>query len=58
VDLAWHSAFCNVTVVEPEEDEFAYLDLTRPPITDVGQAGCIRMGDPRTDGLMTMRFPD
>lgn len=43
--------------IEPKDaDEIPYLDASRPPITDVAEAGKLSFGDPRTTGLMAKRY--
>lgn len=37
-------------------DEVPYIDTSRPVITDVAQADAVRIGDPRTTGLMARRY--
>jgi hypothetical protein len=46
----------GMSVVIPEEDEIAYLDSTRPVITNVADADRVRLGDPKTDGMMAKRW--
>lgn len=59
VDLP-HAAFgsmLGMTVVEPADaDEMPYLDTSRPLISDVAQAGQLRLGNPQTDGWMGKRY--
>jgi len=46
------ASLLGMPVVEPEEDEIAYLDTSRPLVTDVDQADRIRLGNPRTQGWL------
>ncbi|NCP30137.1 MAG: hypothetical protein COY42_23880 [Armatimonadetes bacterium CG_4_10_14_0_8_um_filter_66_14] len=50
------ASFLGMPVVVPEADEVPYVDTTRPPITDVADADLIRLGDPRSTGLMAQRW--
>lgn len=51
------ASFLGMNVIEPEDDdEIPYLDSSRPLITDVAQADQIRIGDPKTSGLMAKRW--
>ena len=49
-------SYLGVPVIEPAEDELAYLDTSRPVMDDVSQYGRVRIGDPRTEGLMGRRW--
>ena len=51
------ASFLGMGVIEPADaDEIPYLDSSRPLITDVAQADEIRIGDPKTSGLMAKRW--
>ena len=50
------ASLLGMPIVVPVEDEIPYLDSTRPVITDPSQTEGIRIGDPRTDGLMAKRY--
>ncbi|OGV69239.1 MAG: hypothetical protein A3K19_13550 [Lentisphaerae bacterium RIFOXYB12_FULL_65_16] len=50
------ASFLGMPVIVPEADEIAYLDSTRPLLTDVADADRVRFGDPKTDGLMAQRW--
>ena len=49
-------SFLGMEVIEPDADEIPYVDTSRPLITDVADADQIRIGDPRTQGLMARRY--
>ena len=50
------ASFLGMSVIVPEEDELPYLDSTQPVITSAAEADRIRIGDPRTEGLMRSRY--
>ncbi len=50
------ASFLGMSIVSSEEDEIPYLDSSRPAITNVADADRIRIGDPKTDGLMAKRW--
>jgi len=51
------ASFLGMPVVVPEDaDELVYLDSSRPVLAGVRDAGRVRYGDPRADGLMGQRW--
>ncbi len=52
------ASYLGMPVVVPTADELPYVDSSRPLITDVADADAIRIGDPKTEGLMAKRWED
>ncbi len=50
------ASFLGMPVIEPDEDEIPYLDSRFPVIRDVADWEQIRIGDPRTEGMMARRW--
>lgn len=50
------ASLLGMPVIETEEDEIPYVDTSRPLIRDVADADRIRLGNPKTDGLMARRW--
>jgi len=50
------ASFLGMPVIDPEEDEIPYMDPNRPLITDVADADRIKIGDPKSSGLMAKRW--
>ena len=50
------ASFLGMPVVVPDEDELAYIDTSQPLIADVRDVDQLRIGDPKTDGLMGARW--
>lgn len=50
------ASYLGMPVVEPNADELAYVDTRRPLVTDPADLSGIRIGDPRTEGLMARRW--
>ncbi len=46
----------GMPVVETDSDEIPFVDTTRPVIADVEDADRLKMGDPRSTGLMARRY--
>ena len=50
------ASLLGMAVIETEEDEIPYVDTSRPLLADVADADRVRLGNPRTDGLMARRW--
>lgn len=50
------ASFLGMRAVEPDGDELPYIDTAHPVVTSVAEADRIRIGDPRTTGLMAKRW--
>lgn len=46
----------GMAVIEPEQDEIPYLDTRHPLVSDPDALEHVKMGDPRTTGLMAKRY--
>ena len=50
------ASLLGMPVVFPEEDEVPWVDTRRPLIADPGDVAGLRMGDPKVDGSMALRW--
>lgn len=50
------ASYLGMGVIEPTADELPYLDSRHPILTGPRDADRIRIGDPRTEGLMARRY--
>jgi hypothetical protein len=50
------ASLLGMPVIEPETDELPYIDSSRPLLVDVADADRVRIGNPKTDGLMARRW--
>jgi len=50
------ASFLGMSVITPEEDEIPYLDTAHPLLTEFSNVDSIRIGNPKTDGLMAKRY--
>lgn len=50
------ASYLGMPVIMPTADELPYVDTRRPLVTDPSDLSGIRVGDPRTEGLMAHRW--
>lgn len=50
------ASYLGMGVIEPTADELPYIDGSHPLLTGPRDAGKIRIGDPRAEGLMARRY--
>ncbi|HUS81295.1 MAG TPA: uroporphyrinogen decarboxylase family protein [Armatimonadota bacterium] len=50
------ASYLGMPVVVPSADELPYVDTRRPLVSDPSDLSAIRIGDPRSEGLMARRW--
>jgi hypothetical protein len=50
------ASYLGMPVIAPAEDELPYLDAGRPVVREVSEFDRVRIGDPRSTGLMARRW--